>query len=47
MLIDFNKLSDRHLVALHRCAKKRLYAVFKDPKAMIALRNVLEKRGLL
>ena len=40
------RMSDEKIIALHRCAKTRGYAFFKDPKAMIALRNEKERRGL-
>ena len=32
------------LVVLHRIAKTRLRAFFADPKAMIALREALERK---
>ena len=38
-------LSDRHLLALYRSAKK--HAFFRHPKAMMHLRAVVAARGLL
>lgn len=40
------RASDNQIKALHRVAKTRAYAFFKDPKAMIALRREKERRGL-
>lgn len=40
------KMSDRSLLTLQRCAKKRARHWFSDPRAMIALRNVCQRRGL-
>ena len=37
-------ISDEKVAALHRVAKTRGYAFFKDPKAMIALREINEGR---
>lgn len=43
--MDFSKLPDQ-LLALYRVAKTRARVFFRDPKAMIALRNEVERRGL-
>lgn len=42
-----NKMSDRSLRTLYRCGKNRARHLFSDPKAMIVLRNVCLRRGLL
>lgn len=39
------KMPDRKLAAVHRVAKTRLAAFFRDPHSMIALRNELEARA--
>lgn len=44
MSIDPTKLSDRHILALPRVGKKD--AFFRPVKAMIALRQEIERRGL-
>lgn len=44
--MDFSKLPDRLLLALYRVAKTKARVFFRDPKAMIALRNEVERRGL-
>lgn len=44
MTIDLRKLSDRHLLALHRVGKRD--AFLRPVKAMIALRDEIERRGL-
>lgn len=41
-----NKMSDQSLLSLYHCAKKRAPHWFKDPKAMMILRNVCQRRGL-
>jgi hypothetical protein len=41
------KLSDRSLLTLYRTGKRRASHWFKDPKAMMVLRNVCKRRGLL
>lgn len=38
--------SDAHLLALHRCAKTRARAFFMHPRALMVLRNEIERRGL-
>ncbi len=43
--MDFSKLPNR-LLALYRVAKTRARVFFRDPKAMIALRNEVGRRGL-
>ena len=45
--MSFNHFTDRHLVALYRCAKTRGRAFFRYPYHMIRLRQALEKRNLL
>lgn len=45
-MLDFTRLSDRLLLALHRVAKTRARVFFAHPRAMMALRQALEKRGL-
>lgn len=40
------KMSDRTLATLHKCGKVRMPHLFTDPKAMIVLRNVCQRRGL-
>lgn len=42
-----DKMSDRSLITLYRSAKRRAPHWFKDPKAMMVLRNVCHRRGLL
>lgn len=42
-----DKMSDRSLKTLYRCAKKRAGHWFNDPKAMVVLRNTCQRRGLL
>ena len=37
-------MSDPKVAALRRVAKTRGYAFFKDPKAMIALREINDRR---
>ncbi len=44
--MDLTKMSDEILRVVHRVAKTRLRAFFKNPKAMMALRAELERRGL-
>jgi hypothetical protein len=44
--LDLTKMSDETLRVVHRVAKTRLRAFFKNPKAMMALRAELERRGL-
>lgn len=41
-----DKMSDRSLMTLYRCAKKRAGHWFSDPKAMMVLRNTCQRRGL-
>ena len=48
--MDLSKLNDKQIVALFKIAKnknKGARALFKNPKAMISLRNALDARGLL
>lgn len=40
------KMSDKKLLALHRVAKTRGYAFFRNPQDMIVLRDEKERRGL-
>ena len=42
-----DKMSDRSLLTLYRCAKKRASHWFNDPKAMMVLRNICKRRGLI
>jgi hypothetical protein len=42
-----DKMSDRSLRTLHNCAKKRASHWFKDPRAMLVLRTICQRRGLL
>ena len=44
MTVDLKKLSDKKILALYRIGKKD--AFFRPVKAMIALRNEKERRGL-
>lgn len=39
-------MSDEALMAVHRVAKTRLAAFFRDPRNMIALREEIERRKL-
>lgn len=41
------KMSDRSLATLYRYAKTRASHWFADPKAMVILRNVCQRRGLI
>lgn len=41
-----SKLSDRHLLALHRVAKTRGRAFFRHPHLMRDLRNEIIRRGI-
>jgi hypothetical protein len=40
------RLSDRHLLALHRVAKTRVRVFFADPRNMMALRAEIERRNI-
>lgn len=46
MVEMLRRLSNAHLIALHRCAKTRGLAFFGPPRHMMALRTELEARGL-
>ena len=41
-----DKMSDRSLRTLYQCAKRRAGHWFADPKAMMTLRQVCQRRGL-
>ena len=43
----FERMKDRHLVALHRGGWRRCRAFFRHPRQMMALRAEIERRGLL
>lgn len=45
--MNSERFTDAKLLTLYRVAKTRAYAFFRDPKAMIALRNECTRRGLL
>lgn len=42
-----DKMSDRSLKTLYRCAKSRAGHWFSDPRAMMVLRNICKRRGIL
>lgn len=44
--MNLSKLSNKTLLAARSVAKTRLRAFFADPKAMIALRMEIARRGL-
>ena len=44
--MDLTQMSDDTLRVVHRVAKTRLRAFFKNPRLMMALRAELERRGL-
>jgi hypothetical protein len=41
------RVSDRSLLTLHRCAKVKARHWFADPRAMVVLREVCKRRGLI
>lgn len=45
--MDLSKLSDKTILAAYGCAKTRLLPFFRDPKAMIKLREEAERRRLV
>jgi hypothetical protein len=45
-MIDLTKMKDGTLLVMYRVAKTRLRAFFKNPRAMMALRAEMERRGL-
>jgi hypothetical protein len=46
MKIDYNRMTDDQLVALHRVAKTKGKAFFTDVKEMIGLRTAMKERKL-
>jgi hypothetical protein len=42
-----SKMSDQSLTTLYRCAKSRASHWFSDPKAMMVLRRICQRRGLI
>ena len=45
-MMDLTRMSNESLRMVHRVAKTRLRAFFKNPHLMMALRAELERRGL-